>query len=312
MKAVTPVPQESPERLNLDDHSLFTNRELSWLEFNQRVLDQAVEDYHPLLERVKFLSIVCSNLDEFFMVRVAALLKKQRAGIEQPSADGLTTTAALTAIRERAAEMLRDAGDCWEQHLRPALAHHGVRLLEPDDYTDATRRYLGEYFRAEIYALLTPLAFDPGHPFPIISNRSKNLAVVVRHRRRSGFARVKVPDTIPRFVAVPNLPRTAGQTFAFLEDVIRMNLGALFPGIEVAGAHMFRIIRDTDLALPAEGDDLMESVDRTLRQLRHGAPSLLHVEAGMPKRVVNILVENFEVDDDIVMRSGDRLGFADW
>jgi polyphosphate kinase len=124
---------------------------------------------------------------------------------------------------------------------------------------------------------------------------------------------VKVPEAIPRFVPIPNLAHASGQSFAFLEDVIRLNIGALFPGIHVAGAHLFRIIRDTDLELQEEGaEDLMESVDRTLRQMRHGAPSLLHVEAGMPKRVVNILVENFEVEEDIVMRSGDRLGFADW
>src|SRR5262245_18787886 len=315
MKAVTPVPQESPERLNLDDHSLFTNRELSWLEFNQRVLDQAIEDYHPLLERVKFLSIVCSNLDEFFMVRVAALLKKRRAGVEHGSADGLTTSELLTAIRARAATMLEDVARCWEDRLRPALVHHGVRLIEPDEYTEKSRRHLNAYFRSEIFPLLTPLAFDPGHPFPIISNRRKNFAVVVRHGGRTRFARVKVPPVLPRFVPVPHpaAPGVSGQTFAFLEDVIRLNLPDLFPGVDVVGAHLFRVIRDMDIELPDDGsDDLLESVESTLKKMRHGALSLLQVEAAMPRRVLNILAENFEIGDSIVTRTGSRLDFSDW
>src|SRR5262245_19995955 len=163
----------------LHDPSFYTNRELSWLEFNQRVLDQATSTYHPLLERVKFLAIVGSNLDEFFMVRVATLRKRQRAGLEQVSHDGLTVSDRLLAIRERAATMLHHQADCWQERLRPALADAGVVFLETDQYTDKVRKYLGSYFKTEVFPLLTPLAFDPGHPFPFISNRSKNFAVVV-------------------------------------------------------------------------------------------------------------------------------------
>jgi polyphosphate kinase len=293
--------------------SFYINRELSWLEFNQRVLDQATADYHPLLERVKFLAITASNLDEFFMVRVATLLKKQRAGVEDTSVDGLTPSQQLGALRERAALLMRDQASCWQQLLRPALAEHGVRFLETGDYTDATRRHLTSYFRAEIFPLLTPLAFDPGHPFPFISNRSRNFAVVVRHQRRTKFARVKVPDMLPRFVPIPRAGAAgAPMTFAFLEDVLRENLAELFPGVEVAGAHLFRILRDTDMELREDADDLMASVDRSLKALRYGMPSLLHVESSMPRRVVTTLVENFEVDDDVVMRSSERLGFSDW
>ena len=218
---------------------------LSWLEFNQRVLDQANDDYHPLLERVKFLAIVSSNLDEFFMVRVGSLLRKQRAGIEQVSIDGMTVGTLLAAIRQRAAGMMKDATSCWNERLRPALANEGVRLLEPDDYTDKIRRTLASYFRAEIYPLLTPLAFDPGHPFPFISHRSKNFAVVLRHGRRKRFARVKIPPALPRFVPIPasDVGRTDPYTFAFLEDVIRANLGELFPGVDIQEAHLFRVIR---------------------------------------------------------------------
>jgi len=304
----------APPTTTLDDPSLYINRELSWLEFNQRVLDQALDDAHPLLERLKFLAIVGSNLDEFFMVRVATLLRNERAGTGAVSSNGMTVVQQLTAIRRRATKMLNDQAACWNDVLRPALAERGIVFLEPDEYTDEIRRALASYFRSEIYPLLTPLAFDPGHPFPLISNRSKNFAVVVRQGRRTKFARVKVPALLPRFVPVPRQSHrhNARHTFAFLEDVMRINLGELFPGVPVAGAHLFRVIRDSDMEVPDAADDLLETVDRTLKQLRHGPPSLLQVEAAMPKRVLDILSENFEIKDDVVMRTANRMDFADW
>ena len=218
------------------------------------------------------------------------------------SLDGLTVAQQLAAIRERAAAMLKAQAACWNEQLRPALAEHGVRFLEPTITSRLVASYLAAYFKSEIFPLLTPLAFDPGHPFPLISNRSKNLAVAVRHNRRTKFARVKIPDILPRFIPLPGNVSGSGHTFAFLEDVMRMNLHELFPGVDVSGAHLFRIIRDTDMEMQEDGaDDLLESVDRSLKQLRHGAPSLLQVDATMPRRVVNILVENFEVEDDIVI-----------
>ena len=292
----------------------YINRELSWLEFNQRVLDQAFDDSHPLLERLKFLAIVGSNLDEFFMVRVATLLRQERAGVGHVSQDGMTAAQQLAAIRKRATKMLNDQAACWTGVLRPALAAHGVVFLEPAEYTDEIRRALAAYFRSDIYPLLTPLAFDPGHPFPLISNRSQNFAVVVRQGRRTRFARVKVPALLPRFVPVPHqahrLP--SRHTFAFLEDVMRINLGDLFPGVPIADAHLFRVIRDSDMEVPDAADDLLETVDRTLKQLRHGPPSLLQVESSIPRRILDILVENFEIKDDVVMRTADRIDFADW
>ena len=294
----------------LHDPSLYTNRELSWLEFNQRVLDQALAEHHPLLERVKFLAIVGSNLDEFFMVRVATLRKRQRAGLEHVSPDGLTVSEQLTAIRGRATLMMRDQGACWRDKLRPALAEAGVTFLEEDQYTDRIRRHLAAYFRSDVFPLLTPLAFDPGHPFPNISNRSKNFAVAVRHNRRTKFARVKIPDILPRFIP---LPSSEGPAFAFLEDVIRQNLHQLFPEVEALDAHLFRIIRDTDMELQDDAAlDLLESVDQSLKKLREAPPSLLQVESTMPRRILKILIENFEVEDDIVLHSADRLAFSDW
>jgi polyphosphate kinase len=296
---------------DLNDPIHYINRELSWLEFNQRVLDQATSEYHPLLERVKFLAIVASNLDEFFMVRVATLLKKQRAGAEDLSVDGLTPSQQLAAVRQRAARLMADQAACWSRSLRPELEKHGIRFIEASDYTDGIRTYLAKYFRHEIFPLLTPLAFDPGHPFPFISNRSRNFAIAVRHQGRTKFARVKVPDKLPRFIPLPGASGT--HAFVFLEDVMRLNLGELFPGIELLSAYQFRVIRDSDMEIVEDGaDDLLTSVDRSLRQLRHGMPSLLQVEADMPAEVVATLVENFEVEQDVVMRSTERLGFSDW
>jgi polyphosphate kinase len=292
----------------------YINRELSWLEFNQRVLDQAMDEAHPLLERLKFLAIVGSNLDEFFMVRVATLLRKERAATGSVSADGLTAAQQLAAIRKRATKLMNDQAMCWTDVLRPALAEQGIVFLEPSDYTDEIRKSLAAYFRSDIYPLLTPLAFDPGHPFPLISNRSKNFAVVVRQGRRTKFARVKVPPLLPRFVPVPRSSArgAARHTFAFLEDVMRLNLGELFPGVPITDAHLFRVIRDSDMEVPDGADDLLETVDRTLKQLRHALPSLLQVESATPKRVLDILVENFEIKNDVVQRTAHRIDFSDW
>jgi polyphosphate kinase len=299
---------------NLEHPALFINRELSWLEFNQRVLAQALDPAHPLLERVKFLAIVATNLDEFFMVRVATLLKKYRAGIEDVSPDGLNTEQQLAATRARSLQMMASLTACWRDQLRPALADEGVRFLEPTEYTPAISTHLAHYFRAEILPVLTPLAFDPGHPFPYISNLSRNFAVVVRHSGRTKFARVKIPATLDRFVPIPaELSPHGGHTFAFLEDIVRANLHHLFPGTDLQSAHLFRIIRDTDMVIQEdEADDLLETVDRSLKQLRYGALCLLEVEDVMPRRVLNILVENFEIDEDIVVRTSERMDWDDW
>jgi polyphosphate kinase len=207
----------------------------------------------------------------------------------------------------------------WQELLRPLLEAEGIRFLEPSDYTPEIRAHLAHYFKTDIWPVLTPLAFDPGHPFPYISNLSHSFAVVVRHNGRTKFARVKVPDKLPRFIQLPDRlsgpahadkPRLA---FVFIEDVIKANIQELFPGAQVKSAHLFRIVRDTDIVIQEdEADDLLESVDRSLRKLRYGALSLLQVESSMPRRVLDILAENFEVDDDVILRTSDRLGISDW
>ena len=302
---------DSPD---LSDPSLYINRELSWLAFNERVLAQATSGAHPLLERVKFLAITANNLDEFFMVRVATLARQRRAGHEIAAPDGLTAGQCLTMVRARAESMLRQIAECWESTLAPLLRDEEITIVEPADYAPQVQQYLEEYFSQGVCPVLTPLAFDPGHPFPYISNRSKNFAVVVKGDGRTRFARVKVPDVLPRFVPIPPLlSGRRGLTFALLEDVIRLNLGQLFPGVEVADAHLFRVIRETDIVLQEEDTvDLLESVDQGLREIRYGPLSLLEVDAEMPARVLDILIENFEIERDVVVRSSTRLGFADW
>ena len=300
-------------RINLKDPSLYINRELSWLEFNQRVLDQARDTAHPLLERVKFLAIAGTNLDEFFMIRIATTMRRFRAGVEEVAPDGYTTGQQLEAMRSCAHVMLDSLATTWAR-LRELLEGEQIRLLEPAAWTPEIREYLNSYFSRDISPVLTPLAFDPGHPFPFISNLSKNFAVVIRHGGRIKFARVKVPDVLPRFVLLPEALGHGPHTYAFLEDVVRANIHELFPGTQVHSAHLFRIVRDADLAIEdeADADDLLESVDRSLRQLRRGPISLLQVEADMPARVLDILVENFGLNEDVVVRSPERLGFGDW
>ncbi len=297
---------------NLDDTALYGNRELSALDFHQRVLDQAWDRSHPLLERVRFLAIVGSNLDEFCMVRLASLRRWQRAGQEHAGPDGLTVGQQLSAVRRRLSVLLKNQATCWNEELRPALAKVGVEFVEPDDYDEAARTYLSSYFAADVYPLLTPLAIDPGHPFPQISNRSTNIAVLVRHNRRLRVARLKIPALLPRFVPLPGRAGQAPHRFAFLEDIVRTHLGDLFPGVEVVSAHLFRVVRDSDIDVRNAGEDLMEEVHRSLRELRDGPPSLLHVEDTMPRRLLELLVENLDVDDDVVMRTRERLAFCDW
>jgi polyphosphate kinase len=285
---------------------------MSWLWFNERVLDQARGDRHPLLERIKFLAIAANNLDEFFMIRVAALARDHRAGISELSPDGLGIGQQLSLVRARATAMLDQLADCWSQTLRPLLENERIMIVEPADFTEADETYLEHYFSADACPVLTPLAFDPGHPFPYISNRSKNLAVVVEHRGRTKFARVKVPDILPRFVRLPS-ERDRGDRFAMLEDVVRQYLSQLFPGVTVTSAHLFRVLRDTDLVVaPDESEDLMAIVDRSLKEQRHGALSLLEVEDGIPSRVLDTLIENFEIGRRVVVRSAGPMGLADW
>jgi polyphosphate kinase len=311
------VPERAPARpaesVDLNDPSLYLNRDLSWLKFNARVLLQTKAGAHPLLERVKFLAIASSNLDEFYMVRVAALRRQHNAGRGRVSADGLDVAEQLRSVRHAADAMLHDIGREWEDNLRPALGAEGIQFLDPDAYTPEVRTYLAEHFNTALCPVLTPLAVDPGHPFPYIANRSQNLAVVVRYRGETRVAIVKVPGTLRRFIEIP-APLVGGRTaYAFLEDVITSNLKELFPGVRILSVHQFRVLRDTDIALPAAPtSDLLTTVERGLRDARHRPLSLLQLDDTTPPRVSDALVDNLDADPDIVVRSPHRLGFAEW
>jgi polyphosphate kinase len=281
----------SREDLDLRDPSLYLERDLSWLSFNQRVLEQA-HCGHPLLERVKFFAITANNLDEFFMVR-----------LEQHD----------SRARARATAMLEELSVFWDETLRTELSAERILIVDASEYTDDDRSFLSKHFNVHVCPVLTPLAFDPEHPFPLVSNRSKNLAVVVEHRGRTKFARVKVPDLLPRFVALPGASGIF--RFAMLEDVIRENLDQLFPGVAIRTAHMFRVLRDMEVLVTHPRDmaeTLLDVVGRGLQEQRHGPLSLLEVEHGMPSRVLDLLIDNFEASRDVIVQSRGRIGFADW
>lgn len=310
-----PSPAEVPyDPAHLEDPRLFINRELSWLEFNQRVLDQALDTFHPLLERVKFIAIMGSNLDEFFMIRVATLLKKWRADIDDITPDGLSTEEQLQAIRVRALQMFKDQNNCWDKILRPQLATEGLLVVEPEHYTSRMHEYLKDYFHREIFPVLTPLAIDPSHPFPHISNLSLNFAAVVQHEKQIKFARVKISDQLPRFIRLPErVCDKPGVHFVFLEDVIRLHLAELFPNTQIIEAYLFRLTRDTDMVIQDdEADDLLETVDKGLKERRYGDVSLLQIEQGMSQRVLDVLMDNLEIEEDVVFRTTYRMAFSQW
>lgn len=284
----------------LDHPSLYVNRELSLLEFQQRVLDEALDDSNPLLERVKFLSILGSNLDEFFMVRVAGLKNQLDAGIFETGPDGLTPAQQLDAIRTRVQRLMEDAHQCRRALLR-ALEKQGIRLLDYADLNATQREYAGRYFTETIYPVLTPLAHDPGRPWPHISNLSLNLSVLIHDKRgQEQFARLKVPDSLPQLLPLQKSTRANGKPlcFVWIEQVIQANLDTLFPGMEVVESHPFHVTRDADTSIQEiEAADLLESVEEGVRQRRFGAVVRLNISSGMPATILDILRENLNVDD---------------
>ncbi len=260
--------------------ALFLNRELSWLDFNDRVLQLAEDERVPLLERVKFCAIYTTNLDEFYMVRVAGLRDQIDAGVEKASQDGLIPSETIALIRERALELSARLTDCFEKRLRPALAEHDIHVVGVDELDEDRRAELARHFQKAIFPALTPLAVAPGRPFPYISNLSLSLAVLVRDpvNDQTVFARVKVPtEILPRFVTLkPPAPEPA--LLVPLEDVIAHHLDALFPGMEIADYDTFRVTRDADLEVSDDAADLLQAVEDELRRRRFG--EVVRVEVG--------------------------------
>jgi len=300
------VPEREAAPPPLGSPDLYVNRELSLLEFQRRVLEEARDSRNPLLERVKFLSIVSSNLDEFFMVRVAGLLQQVESGRLETSVDGRTPSAQLEAIRTDIVRLLDEIYSLYRDELLGALAASGIWIADFESLTNRQRAQLESYFLERIYPVLTPLAFDPGRPFPHISNLSLNLAVVVRDSKGSEhFARVKVPDSIPQLVPIPkdSGTPTASEGFVWLEQVIVANLQFLFPGLEIVAAHVFHVTRDAEVAIKElETDDLLETVEEAVWQRRFRDVVRLLVTATMPEPLLETLTSNLEIDPAGVYR----------
>lgn len=290
--------------IDLNDSQYYFNRELSWLEFNQRVLHEAIDSRTPLLERLKFAAIFSSNLDEFFMVRVALLKQRLRASIDRFPPDGMSPQAQLDAIAQRLRPMVSEQHRHFQEVLRPQLVEHGVYLL---DYleNETQQRSLRDYFERRIYPVLTPLAVDPGHPFPQMSNLSLNLAVVVRDpvTGKSHFARVKVPNSLPRFIPIPNFQSTEKRSIVWagvpLEQVIAHNLELLFKGMAIESYSLFRVTRDMYMELEEdEAGDLLSAIQQELRTVRlAGSVIRLEVQSAMSKKVRQMMTEELDLGE---------------
>ncbi len=279
----------------------FLNREVSWLDFNARVLELAQDPGAPLLERAKFLAIFASNLDEFFMVRVAGLKRRQSTGLGVRSADGLGTREQLARISGRARELAAKHARSYVEDVRPALADAGLRLVLWRDLPEEQQRPLHDWFRAQLFPVLTPLAVDPAHPFPYISGLSLNLAVLVRDPESGAehFARVKVPNNVKRFLEVST---DSGTAYLPLEDLIGAHLQQLFPGMEVTGHHPFRVTRNADVEVEEDRDeDLLQAMERELARRRFGPAVRLEVVDDMDPHVLDMLVRELEITDDDVI-----------
>jgi polyphosphate kinase len=278
---------------DLDAPALYFNRELSWLEFNNRVLQLAEDERQPLLERLKFAAIFSSNLDEYVMVRVAGLHDQIDAGLADRGPDGLTPSETVDAIRKRVVELTERQTRCVEHDLRPALEEHGIRIVGHADVDDLDRRDLAERYRRQIFPVLTPLAVGLGRPFPYISNLSLSLAVLVRDPVSgvSTFARVKVPkEMLPRFVEVSE------HVFVPLEQIIAAHLDALFPGMEIVDSGVFRVTRDADFQVSDEADDLLQAVEAELRRRRFGEVVRVEIDSSMSDGLREQLIEALGVE----------------
>ncbi len=321
---------------------LYINRELSWLEFNRRVLEEALNpSLHPLLERVKFLSIFHSNLDEFFMIRVSGLKQQVLAGAVSLPPDGMTPVEQLAAIRERLLPMLEQGAACWMSDLLPRLEQAGIHIHAHDALSATERAWLTEYFLQEVYPVLTPLVFDPGHPFPQISNLSVNLAVKLLDPLDGSvhYGRIKVPATLPRLIELPRVAEQSSekrgrrnrsaqgngadpapppasdaaprQHFVWLEQVVAANLAYLYPGVEIVEAYAFRVTRDADMEIQEdEADDLLRTIEQGIRQRRFGPVVRLEITKAMSPHMQALLTQNLGVAPSDVYEMDEPLGMS--
>jgi len=305
---------------DLNDPGLYINRELGMLSFQERVFEEALDENNPLLERVKFLSIVGSNLDEFFMVRVGGLSMQINAGITKPSNDGLTPAEQLAAVRKQALPIMVQSRKYFHDKLLPELNEAGIHIMNHSDLTQKQESVIKKYFDEVVFPVLTPLAVDPGHPFPHISNLSLNLAVSIRDQTGTEhFARIKVPESLPRLVPIK---RSSGGVkrdgtvphhhyFVWVEQVIAAYLDALFPGMEIVEAHPFRVTRNADMVIQElEALDLLETMEESVRKRRFGNVVRLTINKAMPDHILEILIENLRMDPIDVYTLESPLGIS--
>lgn len=298
--------RSSPER--------FINREISWLRFNMRVLEEARNEHHPLLERLKFLSISGNNLDEFFMVRVAGLAGQKREGIEQKSADGLTPAAQLAEVQELAGLLMREQDEQWAS-LVTELSTAGVHLLDPEELGEDDLAWIDQHFLEQIFPVLTPLAIDPAHPFPFIPNKGFTLVLSLRRVAdgRLMDALLPIPHQLDRFIKLPNLPGAERKSVRYLslEHFLLMHIPRLFPGYEVLGEGVFRVIRDSDIEVEEEAEDLVLLFESALKRRRRGHVIRLEVDAQMPENLRELVAKDLEVDDEGIVVCEGIVGYAD-
>jgi polyphosphate kinase len=297
------------------DANAFVNRELSWLEFNRRVLEEAQDPSVPLLERVKFLAIFSSNLDEFFMVRVATLKRRLHAGEPTSGPDGLSAGETLAAVSGRVHELVDEQHRCFLQEIQPLLEAEGVVLLRPKELTGEQQRLLEEYFRRTVLPVLTPLAVDPGHPFPYLGNRSMCLVASMRPAApsalpHSSLAIIHIPSQVlPRFVPLPDAH--GRHVFILLEDVIRLQLPSLYNGYDILSSHAIRVTRDADIQMRGRPEDLLASIEESLRERRLGTAVRLQYDADLPPDILNTLLEELELQPEDLYEGEGFTAFSD-
>ena len=302
LPAATPAADDSA----LPEHR-YLNRELSWLDFNARVLALAADTSLPLLERAKCLAIFASNLDEFYMVRVAGLKRRDEMQLSVRSADGLTPREQLRRIAERTQQLATRHAKVFMESVRPALAEQGIEFLRWDDLADSERPALSKYFNDQLFPVLTPLAVDPAHPFPFVSGLSLNLAITVKSPEDGieHFARVKVPDNVDRFIRLGGDGETETIRFLPMEELIGAFLSSLVPGMDIVEQHAFRITRNADMDVEDRDEDLLQALERELARRRFGPPVRLEISSNMSEHMLGLLLRELDVDPgDVVQVPG--------
>ncbi|ACL17262.1 polyphosphate kinase 1 [Methanosphaerula palustris] len=303
-----------------EERALFFNRELSWIAFNRRVLEEALDQTHPLLERVKFLAIFATNLDEFFMIRVAGLQRLLHERVVERPPDGMTAFSQLNEIRALLLPQLMEQMDCWHQQVKPQLAASGIHIHSYSSLSSDRKESLRAMFEREIFPVLTPLAFDTSHPFPFISNLSLNLAILVEDPEEGDcFARLKIPvGLFPRLIefrAEKNVTQSLGggeHHYVLLEDLIAANLDLLFPGLRVVAAYPFRVTRNADLEIEEdEASDLMTAIEESMEMRRVGSPVRIEMDRRTPEAICSMVVRHLGISPDMIYRLDEPIGMAD-